>query len=124
MSKKKSIILVVDDDPQARRFLVRALEIILGVDCCQASNGAQAIVMYQKLHIDLVITDYDMPDMNGLEFIDWLRANDKNACVIMATGNTDECVEKKALSAGVLKFLKKPYPLDDLLDIVRQIQGE
>ncbi len=99
-------ILLVDDDP----FIHSALDAELGeaqldVTLLHAESGAEALALLQTTKVSLVITDYSMPEMNGLELIAALRQRHPMLPVVMLSSSTDK--QADALGAGALKFIQK-----------------
>ena len=110
-------ILLVDDQPMARRPLQLYLE-ELGYETLEANNGAEALELLDQGHdIDLVISDNQMPVMTGMEFIQALaqRSYIRTHPVILYSGNVTKEMRKQARALGVYAVLPKPYKLHELL---------
>ncbi len=103
-------ILVVEDDDISRELLVAALR-SFGHQVIEASDGRQAVPIIERERINLVISDWMMPGMNGLELCRWIRSQDFPWYVytILLTGRsrTEDVIE--GLSAGADEFLVKPF---------------
>ncbi len=115
-------ILVVDDDEDLRRLNVEILT-SSGYRVDAAADGALALDSLRVNNYDLLLTDYDMPNVNGLSLIKKLRADHKTIPVILVSGT----VPTKELSHPWLQIdstLPKPYTLDQLLSTVRKVLGE
>ncbi len=108
--------LVVDDSSTMRRIIINTLNKLGYQDVVEAGNGREGIERLSDGAIDLVITDWNMPEMNGIEFIRSLRALDgrQNLPVLMVTTNAakDDIVE--ALRAGVTSYVVKPFTPDTI----------
>lgn len=117
-------VLVVDDDPDTRLVLCDLLE-KHGYECQTAENGMNAVEELIAIPIDVVITDYQMPVMNGLELIEWVaRASRKKyPPVILLTGDLHESVRERATKGGVYSILPKPFRIDDLLSTLEKAKG-
>jgi CheY-like chemotaxis protein len=111
--KGKCTVLLVDDEPVLLKAYERALK-PLGYEFKTAGNGAQALEIFSKGGIDLVISDVDMPVMNGLEFIRKAREQDPNAKFIFLTGNNSQERVDALLEAGAFEILAKPFDFADL----------
>ena len=103
--------IVVDDSRATRAILVRILE-ELGFDCLQAPHGQEALSLLDaEPDIDLALVDWNMPVMDGLEFVTRVRAQQRFAGmkIVMVTteGDTDHLV--RALEAGADEYAMKPF---------------
>ena len=120
-----AVILVVDDEDTLRKNLARFLT-GLGHEVRTASNGRDALVMLDEVPIDLLVTDINMPEMDGIEVIRALRARGATFPVIAMSGGG---VFDKALllgSAGALgaaATLDKPFELQALRLEVERVLG-
>jgi two-component system chemotaxis response regulator CheY len=105
-------ILVVDDSSTMRRIITNTLKKI----CCDAGNGAEGLQHVGSGGIDFVVTDWNMPVMNGLEFVRELRAIASSAKVpvLMVTTNGDSTDIAGAKEAGVNDYVVKPFTADAL----------
>jgi DNA-binding NtrC family response regulator len=109
MGKRERIILVVDDEQGARETLARVLE-SAGYTVHTASGGKEALRMVDERPIQLVISDYYMPDMTGVELFMLLRERHPNICRIMITGQADKDVVVRSINDGeVYRFIPKPW---------------
>src|SRR5262249_50077954 len=91
-----------------------------GFDVTAVANGALAIEAMQRRRFDLVITDYKMPVMDGLETSKRLKALDPNLPIIVATGYPGEDTQTEFAKFGVRDFLLKPFGLDDVMKLVQR----
>jgi len=115
-------ILVVDDSPSFRSYLVGLLD-IYRYDTFTASHGKEALkVLKQYSDISLVITDYNMPEMNGLELIEAIRIDYRreDLAVIGVTDVTKPGVSVRLLQSGANDFLSKPFELEEFYCRVTQ----
>lgn len=113
-------VLVVDDDLDLCTILSRFLE-RNGCQVHSASDALQALDVLDRCPISLVITDYQMPHMDGVRFTEALRADPRfrNLPVIMLTGHMTSELSDKSLRRGVAFALEKPVDFDRLLTLVR-----
>jgi two-component system chemotaxis response regulator CheY len=102
--------MIVDDSATMRRILISTLHHIGLRDCVEAADGAEALKLFDD-SIDCVLTDWNMPNMNGLEFVKALRATEAGSRVpiILVTTRSvrDDIVE--AARAGVTNYIVKPF---------------
>ena len=116
-------ILIVDDDAQVRRTLARLLRsygfTILG----EAEHGEAALGMLAGASVDLVVTDCQMPVMDGIRFVRRLRQSGQQVPVIMLSGQGDPMIIQLARDAGVTDYLPKPMDPQLLIDRVHRALG-
>lgn len=103
--------LVVDDSPTMRRIVINALKTFGIEDIIEAEDGQDALSKLQQNKIDFVITDWNMPNMSGLDLTKTIRASDqwKNLPILMVTtrGLKEDIVQ--ALQAKVNNYIVKPF---------------
>ncbi|MGA2379230.1 MAG: response regulator [Spirochaetia bacterium] len=110
----------MDDQEALRSLLARLLE-REGFDAVQAENGARAVEMYRSESPLVVVSDIMMPRMDGLTLLNEIRRIDRNATVILMTGQGNEDVLLKALRGGATNFFKKPFNVRELIDEIRKV---
>ncbi len=101
-------ILVVDDDDVIVKLTVLLLK-KWGFDTASASNGEECLAMVQKQHPALVLLDYMMPVMNGIDALKLIRHRYPDTYVIMFTGKGSEEVAVEIMKAGAADYLRKPF---------------
>lgn len=106
----KKRILLVDDSSVMRKLVTRAIrQTGLEVDvAAEAANGKEALTVLGAQPIDLVVCDWNMPEMNGLEFIAAARKTHKTPIVMLTTEGTSD-KSQQALAAGADAYLTKPF---------------
>ena len=115
--RERSLILIVDDEPQIQRFLGHALT-AAGYDTCLAGNGAAALAQIAAQEPDLVILDLGLRDMNGKEVIERLRHR-SDLPVIVLSAHDQEMEKIMALDLGANDFVAKPFGIGELLARLR-----
>lgn len=103
----KQNVLIVDDEPDIRS-LVQDILSDLSVSFSQATNGAEALSLIANNDFDLILSDYNMPRMDGLEMLKMLREKRADAMVIWLTGRGSQALHEDALSHGAFEYLEKP----------------
>lgn len=113
-------ILVVDDSPTMRRMVVTSLGSLSGVKSTQAGSGLEAIERLAIEPVDLMVLDLNMPDMHGMEVIDFVRSHQayREIPIVVLTTKSEETSRTKALAAGATHYLTKPFDPRHLADIV------
>src|SRR5436305_8176489 len=114
-------ILVADDDRSAR-FLLSSTLIELGHSVTEATNGCEAWEAWKRKHHRLVISDWMMPGVDGLELCRRIRAEEESgfAYIILITARAGKANYLDAMDSGVDDFLGKPFERDRLLALVRE----
>ncbi len=116
-------ILVIDDEEPVRTLLRNYLE-SEGYSVCMARDGKQALQLFAKYHADLIITDVFMPEKDGLEVLAALRQNGATLPVIAISGGGRmqmDDVLRIARSLGATRVLDKPIALELLLETVQEL---
>lgn len=110
-------IVLLDDEELTQELIKHMLNDISCGEVSQFSSSQRALKALQQKpgFYDLVISDWEMPGMNGIEFLRAFRQFDKNTPVLMVTGNTTRELVLEAMDAGVSDFLGKPFTTKDLL---------
>jgi two-component system response regulator MprA len=106
-------VLVVDDDPQLREALTRALELD-GYDVATASNGAQALEAIGRSRPDVAVLDVMMPYVGGLDVCRTLRERRDRLPILVLTARDEVGDRVAGLDAGADDYLTKPFALDEL----------
>ena len=119
----KVSILVVDDAPFIRDLVKKGLRAAFpGVDLEDAVNGRKAQLLLSKEVFDLVLCDWEMPEMSGLELLSWCRQQDrlKSMPFVMVTSRGDKENVIQAIHAGVSDYIGKPFTNEQLLTKVKK----
>ncbi|HXZ11157.1 MAG TPA: response regulator [Candidatus Sulfotelmatobacter sp.] len=115
-------VLIVDDSAVMRKIVERCLR-QAGIDVkevVEASNGIEGLAAVKAGPVDLILSDINMPAMDGLEFLQGLRgeANASNTPVIMITTEGSESRVVEALTAGARGYIRKPFTPDQVKERV------
>jgi two-component system chemotaxis response regulator CheY len=115
-------VLTVDDSPSIRQMVKVTLE-PAGHNVIEAGDGAQGLAKAQSSHPDLVITDLNMPNMNGLELIRALRKLPQltGLPIVFLTTESSDAVKQEAKSAGATGWITKPFKPEQLLAVVGKL---
>ncbi|MBF0329686.1 MAG: response regulator [Nitrospirae bacterium] len=107
MSEQKGKVVVADDNESIREMLSMLLEMD-GYEVHTAENGAVAIKKFDSVgNIDLVVSDMNMPELNGLELISEVRKRDAHVPIVILTGEDDSYLVSEAISRGAEDYIKK-----------------
>ncbi len=118
---KKQSILLVDDEPEILETTKWAFE-MNGYQVFTAANGAEALQWVQNSHPNVLLIDYKLPKMTGIELLQAVRASDHRVPAIIITGLTQDVdrVEAECQAAGAFAFLRKPLRMEEVLQTVKE----
>jgi two-component system chemotaxis response regulator CheY len=104
-------VLLVDDSPLARRFVRKVLETLGLEQFVEAGNGVEAVKQINEQMFDLVVTDYNMPEMDGRELVEYIRSHSSQPAVpvMMVTSESNEGRLAAVQQAGVSALCDKPF---------------
>jgi two-component system chemotaxis response regulator CheY len=106
-------VLVADDSGIMRKIIIRSLNSVGVTDIVEAADGQEAINAYNS-EIDLILTDWNMPNKSGLDVVTEIRATGSTVPIIMVTTEAQKGQVIAAIQAGVSDYLTKPFEADDL----------
>ena len=106
-----------------REMIVACLRPVAGAAFTQAASGLEAIERLTLAKFDLALLDLNMPDIGGLEVLQFVRAQDKLRLlpILVVTSRDDESSQAKALKAGATRFMTKPFAPEAILLVVRAL---
>ena len=115
-------ILLIDDEPMVTDICEMMIK-RLGHKVLKAHSGSQGIekFMANKTRIDLIISDFNMPGMNGQEVVSTLRLMGHNVKVLLSSGGLSAAEEKEVVNNGFDGFLKKPYSMTTLSKKIAEV---
>ena len=114
-------VLVIDDEPAIRRFLRVGLS-AQGYIVSESEEGAKAIDTARRQGTDLILLDLGLPDIDGIEVIERIRALPSSVPIIVLTSRDDEAVKVEALDLGADDYVTKQFGIDELLARIRAAQ--
>lgn len=115
--------LVVDDSQAMRRSLLFALQRISGLHCEEAADGAEGLKKLTQQRYDLVLTDINMPLMDGLKLIHHIRQSPQHRSVPVVVITTEAAAEdrSRAMALGASAYLVKPVQATAVLETVKSL---
>ncbi len=118
----KTKVLVVEDNNAMRSLIAASLEQHLEVDVFEAENGFAALKVIPENEFSLIITDINMPDINGLELITFLRQHPayKEVPILIISTEAGDEDRKRGLAIGANGYLVKPFSDGELVSLVQQ----
>lgn len=125
MKKNDRRVLVVDDSSTIRKIIKHSLQrtdLDFG-EILEASNGREALKMVQSYSFDLILTDIDMPVMDGLELLEALAfvRHAEDTPVVVVTKYTSEAGVLRAMEAGARAYIRKPFTIEELWEKIQPL---
>jgi two-component system chemotaxis response regulator CheY len=118
-------VLIVDDSPVMRTFIQRVMT-ASGFEvsaCFQASNGEEALDLLAREWVDVVLTDINMPKMNGEELVRCMEARELKVPVVVISTDATEVRMAQMLSLGAQGYIKKPFAPEMLREELERVLG-
>lgn len=116
-------VLVVDDSGTMRKIIIRSLNALGVKSTAEAADGSQALQLFQGQPYDIVLTDWNMPNMNGLELLKAIRATGSKVPIILITTESEKARVVEAVQAGVSDYLVKPFDTEGLRKKLERFVG-
>ena len=120
---EKLTVAIVDDARFMRTLIASVLE-EEGFHTISYGNPIEALEELIENPTDIILVDYEMPEMNGLEFIDKFKPKERHVPTVMLTTETDVNLAVKAIRLGASDFLNKPFKKDELIHILKKVDKE
>ncbi len=116
-------ILIVEDSATTRSLIRAVIEEIGDFDVVEAPTGFDALKLLPSQDFDLVVTDINMPDINGLELINFVKGNPRynHIPLIIVTTERSEEDKKRGMALGATAYVTKPFKAPELQGIIRKI---
>ncbi|MBI3753321.1 MAG: response regulator [Deltaproteobacteria bacterium] len=117
-----SKILIVEDSSTTRAMITSAVEVIDDMEIFESKSGFEALKLLPHHCFNLIITDINMPDINGLELVSFVKGNPeyKHIPLIIITTEGSERDKEKGLSLGANEYLVKPFNPEELQKLVKK----
>lgn len=117
-------VLIVDDS-QTMRKVIRKSVVLSGFPletCWEAANGREALTVVQAQRVDLILTDFNMPEMNGIEMVQELKKTDKyrQIPVFFITAQENEALRQEGTALGIQGFIPKPFQPEVIRDLLQK----
>jgi two-component system chemotaxis response regulator CheY len=118
-------VLIVEDSKVMRELVATTCESLDGVAVVETASGFEALKMLPREQFHLIITDINMPDINGLELINFVKKNPryKDVPLIIISTESSEQDRQRGLALGAADYIAKPFSPDALLAVVRRHLG-
>lgn len=117
-------VLIVDDQKEVVRLLQSAIESTgHDVEVVGAPSGEEAMLEIMQRPVDLLIVDYMLPGISGIELMERIRRRNPDLQAIFITGHTNRAIHREIMEANAQAFFVKPVPMADFLDVVERLLG-
>jgi two-component system chemotaxis response regulator CheY len=118
----KKRIIVVEDFNTSRQIIKRTLE-NMGYQVDEASDGREALKFFDGGRVDMVVTDYNMPNMDGVSLVEYIRSKEvyKYIPILVLSTETNSDKQKRAREAKITGWIKKPFEIVDFRNQVQRI---
>ena len=115
-------VLIVEDSETSRDYLAATVTSFDGVEVVATDRGFEALKLLPLHRFDLIITDIQMPDINGLELINFVKRNPnyRNTPLFIVTAEGREQDRARGLALGASEYLVKPVKVEDLVGLLRR----
>ncbi|MBN2560655.1 MAG: response regulator [Phycisphaerae bacterium] len=113
-------ILLVDDSRTIRNIQKNTLKTLGHEDVVEAGDGLEALAHLAKESVDLMLVDWNMPNMDGITLIKRVREKDQQTPIIMVTTEAEKSRVLEAVKAGVNNYVVKPFTADTLSEKINQ----
>jgi CheY-like chemotaxis protein len=113
-------VMIVDDSRTARLMLKKVLPTVLLADLVEVTDGAEALARCQAEKIDLMFLDLTMPDRNGYEVLETLKARGAVPATVVISADVQPRAQERVQALGALAFMKKPPVRADLERVLRE----
>ncbi len=113
-------IMLVDDSRTIRKIQQKTLAQLGYTDVVEAADGVEALTLYKESPPDLMLVDWNMPNMDGITLVKTIRQTDKSSPLIMCTTEAEKSRVVEALQAGVNNYVVKPFTAETLSEKINQ----
>jgi len=119
-------VLVIDDSATIRSMISTSIEEIEDFEAVEASNGFEALKMLPAMSFDLIITDINMPEINGLEIVSFVKNHPVYQSIPLIIVSTEQAQEdqKKGIELGAKEYITKPFDPEELKKVVLKVMDE
>jgi two-component system chemotaxis response regulator CheY len=115
-------ILIVEDSATTRALIRAVIEDMGDFNIVEAGSGFEALKLLPTREFNLVITDVNMPDINGLELIHFIKSNPRYSHIPLIIVSTERSEEdkKRGIALGAMSYITKPFKAQELQEVVKQ----
>jgi len=116
-------ILIVDDSSTMRRIIIKVLSGLGFTDVVEAADGAKAVKAAEDTQITLILMDWNMPELAGIDAVRQIRAKGSKTPIVMVTTEAEKRRVVEAIQAGINDYLVKPFTPEQLQEKIRKFAG-
>lgn len=116
-------VMIVEDSATTRSMIRAIIEEFDELETVEAASGFEALKLLPAHDLDLVVTDINMPDINGLELINFIRKDERyvNIPIIIISTERSEEDKKRGVALGANAYITKPFKPNDLQDLLKEL---
>lgn len=116
-------VLIVEDSATTRSMIRAIIEDFDELETVEATSGFEALKQLPAHELDLVVTDINMPDINGLELINFIRKDERyvNIPIIIISTERSEEDKKRGVALGANAYITKPFKPNDLRELLKEL---
>lgn len=118
-------VLVVEDSPTMRQLIVFALKRVRGIEIVEAQDGVDGLKKLSGERFDLILTDINMPIMDGLKLVSMVRNDPAHGAIPIVIITTEGAIEdrERALAIGANEYITKPIQTSRIIDTAKRLLG-
>jgi two-component system chemotaxis response regulator CheY len=118
-------VLIIDDSSATRAYIRAALESDTDLEVTEATSGFDALRILPRSRFDLLLVDINMPNINGLELISFIRRSEthRETPLMIISTEASERDRARAMELGANAYLAKPFTADGLIEAIRKLQA-
>ena len=115
-------ILIVEDSATTRALIKAVIDEMGDFTIVEAASGFEALNLLPVQHFELVVTDINMPDINGLELINFIKTNPRYSQIPLIIVSTERSEEdkKRGIALGAMAYITKPFKAHELQEVIKQ----
>jgi two-component system chemotaxis response regulator CheY len=117
-------IVVADDSSTMRRIIAKVLEQVGEAEMVEAANGTEAVKAAEDPGVGLILMDWNMPELSGIDAVRQIRGKGNKVPIIMVTTEAEKRRVMEAIQAGINDYLVKPFTPDQLAEKIKKVSGK
>lgn len=116
-------ILIADDSSTMRRIIIKVLNDLGQKETLEAANGAEAVKLADEKDVGLILMDWNMPELSGMDAVKQIRGKGLKTPIVMVTTEAEKRRVIEAIQAGINDYLVKPFTPEQLMPKIQKFTG-